>query len=481
MKVVVGSFQQESNSFSPARLKKEDFEFVTDEEIFNKLPVRDIFEEEKIKLVPTIYANTLPGGEMPRETFEYFKEQLLSRIPDNGEEIAGVWLYLHGAMIVENLGSGEEILVSEIRKKVGRDIPIALALDFHANNSRQLIDMVNIVCGFKTAPHTDQKETQIKAAQLLTKCLNEEVVPETIIEKPPLMMPGDQVYTEKEPMKSLIEESNKLENSEEILAATIFNGTHYSDSPNTGASIVITVKDDIELARKEAHRLAKKFWEVRWDFEFDDEPLEPERAIEKAINSDPGIILVTDSGDNTTAGAPGDNVFLLQKFINKLEEQKIVPQNKILFAGITDSRAVKKCNKLQPGSAVEIEIGAEIYKEGKTITLEGKFIKEGRMLGWGGEDIGKAILINYKEIDIIISENRNAFITIQHFEKAGVDINDYDVVVVKQGYLFPELRQLADHSIMALTPGTTDVKVSNLNYNKINHPIFPCDKDFKWK
>lgn len=61
------------------------------------------------------------------------------------KKIDGIWLYLHGAMEVEEIGSGEVALLSAIRKKVGYDIPISVALDFHANNSTELTKYTNII------------------------------------------------------------------------------------------------------------------------------------------------------------------------------------------------------------------------------------------------------------------------------------------------------------------------------------------------
>ena len=54
-------------------------------------------------------------------------------IPRNG--VDGIWLYLHGAMEVEHIGSGELALLRMVRERVSFNVPIALALDFHANNT----------------------------------------------------------------------------------------------------------------------------------------------------------------------------------------------------------------------------------------------------------------------------------------------------------------------------------------------------------
>ena len=52
-------------------------------------------------------------------------------------------------------------------------------------------------------------------------------------------------------------------------------------------------------------------------------------------------------------------------------------------------------------------------------------------------------------------------------------MDDYQVIVVKQGYLFPQLRGLAKLSILALTPGATHQIIENLEYRKIVPPVYP--------
>ena len=86
-------------------------------------------------------------------------------------DAAGAYLYLHGAMYVEGLGSGEEFTVKELRKTVGDKMPITLALDFHGNLSDGLVPLVQGVAGYRTAPHTDCDDTERRAAEALMKCL----------------------------------------------------------------------------------------------------------------------------------------------------------------------------------------------------------------------------------------------------------------------------------------------------------------------
>ena len=51
---------------------------------------------------------------------------------------------------------------------------------------------------------------------------------------------------------------------------------------------------------------------------------------------------------------------------------------------------------------------------------------------------------------------------------------------MKLGYLFPELRDRAPRSILALSPGFTDFQLDRLPYHRLARPIYPLDGDFTW-
>jgi microcystin degradation protein MlrC len=53
----------------------------------------------------------------------------------------------------------------------------------------------------------------------------------------------------------------------------------------------------------------------------------------------------------------------------------------------------------------------------------------------------------------------------------------HKVVVVKLGYLYPELKDHAPRAIMALSPGFTDLRIESLPYRRVPRPIFPLDPE----
>jgi microcystin degradation protein MlrC len=169
----------EVNSFSQLRNKFEDFYFVTGKDMLRMTSAADVFLNEKdVEIIPSFYGNAVPSGVLEKAEFDKILAMLRDYAGSAGK-IDGVWLYMHGAMEVENTGSGELRIVQELRSIIGSDALISAALDFHANNDPGLIEYCDIICGYKTAPHEDMALTQEKAAKLLTDCIRRKIRPIT--------------------------------------------------------------------------------------------------------------------------------------------------------------------------------------------------------------------------------------------------------------------------------------------------------------
>ena len=82
------------------------------------------------------------------------------------------------------------------------------------------------------------------------------------------------------------------------------------------------------------------------------------------------------------------------------------------------------------------------------------------------------------DLDLTVTNKNNAYREVQQFKASGLDYTDYDIIVVKQGYLYTEEEKLAGLSIMSLTPGMTYQYTEELPYKTIFRPMFPVDKIF---
>ncbi len=459
-KIIVASFQCESNSKAKLHPKKHDFEYFKGEDIFKKLVVKETFEKNGFEVVPSVYAVALPSATVEKEVYDFYAEQILDTVRENPDAV-GVYIFFHGSMEVEEIGSGELYLLKEIRKIVSKDCLIAISLDAHANITDELGDYAQIISGFKTVPHVDQAECQLRSANALCYCLKNNVRPQTYTVRVPFLLKNDTLQTAYEPLKSLIEETVALEKTDEIFTANLFLGHCWIDAPNTSAATVVCATDK-ETAAKTARKLANKLWATRNSYKFLCEAESPEECVKRAIEGKERRIFITDSGDNTTAGAEGDTTGILKLFL----ERK--PTKKTCVAGITDYETVNGLWEKADGEVVETPFGVATVKA------------HGDILGWTKEIIGRSLTLSFGNVDAVFTEYRSAFIEKGNFDKANVDLLGYEIVVVKLGYLFTELKPYADRELFALSDGASCVELARLGLKRILRPMYPLD-DFEWE
>jgi microcystin degradation protein MlrC len=75
----------------------------------------------------------------------------------------------------------------------------------------------------------------------------------------------------------------------------------------------------------------------------------------------------------------------------------------------------------------------------------------------------------------------NPFIDIAEFERLGIDPSAHKIVVVKIGYLVPDLKQAAPRALLALSPGAVDQAIERLPFKRVRRPIYPLDPDMVWQ
>lgn len=469
MKIAIGAMLCEGNSLTPVLTKYEDFDYAAGEAMYEKVAVVDMLKEKGCEIVPTIYAHALPGGAVIREDFLRLADDMLDRIPADG--LDGIWLYLHGAMCVEGMGSAEDYLLKKVRAKVGYDIPISLAFDFHATLTDDVPKLANSITAYRTAPHCDREETEQRAMKLLFKCIEEKIMPQPQLARANVIICGDAVQTAEEPLKTIMANAAEMEKIPGMMSVQVFNGQPWIDEAYNGPAFAVTHESDTELAMKCAETLARQFYDARYDFKFEVEALEIDEAIEKSMAASEKTVFISDSGDNTTAGAAGDNAFVLNRLIKHGAKN-------VLVAGIADAAVSEICKTANIGDVLTLTVGAGLSKTSESATITGKLIHKGDVLSYNYSNAGFAATLDCGDITVVITENRAAFCRPDIFESIDLDYHKYHIVVVKLGYLFPELSADAERAILAFTPGASAERLEDMGLKNIRRPMFPFDDGF---
>lgn len=477
MKVIIGAFAHESNDFCPYLTTKEMFEFYEGQEVINHLPVRDIFEQAGIEIIPSIYATAPSYGLVDEDTFFYFENKILDVIREN-PDIDGIWMYCHGAMNVKNIGSGEYRLVCDIRDLVGDKCVISFGMDLHGNIEPDFVNKVNIYRCFHTAPHTDYEDTFRRTAKILVDYLkkNYRIYPQ--MRKLPMIFPGEMAATTVEPFKSIISLMKRWESDDEKIACvSTFIGFAWTDAPRTSSAIVVVpaAPEHEEYCSRKADELAELVFSKRREFDFEMLSLPPKETAETSLYKMRPPVCVTDMGDNPTAGTTGGSLVLLKEYLKINDSTK-----KVLIAGIKDEKAVSYCKNYKQGDTFNLSIGIDIDEITRPISLDITYLGCYDVYGY---DIDtnppimrcEGILVSTGNIDILLTNQAYAFVQKVNFTSCNINISDYDVFVTKFGYIYPDLKELGDSYIMSNTPGESYQMVAEFDYKHILRPIYPVD------
>jgi len=435
-------------------------------------------QAHNVELVPTVAAHAPPGGVVEREVLETFKQALL----EGAHDVDGVCLFLHGAMRAQGVDYCENEILKALRHQLGPDVPITVALDMHANIVAEMVDNVDAMVAYHTAPHTDTFETGVQAAKMLLQILKGGIRPRMGFAKIPFLLPGEMAQTSLDPMASMMGMVTEVEAHPDVLSASLTKGHCWADVPDIGVAAIVVTSGNAELAQAEANRLASVFWERRAEFGVSAEAWPVEKAIDAALAAPESTVFLSDSGDNPGAGGTTDVPVVLEKLLAKKVSNAVV-------AAIWDTEAVKACMAAGVGQHVTLTIGGKLDKKhGQPLEVTGRvrLLSDGQYY-WGGireperrVERGPIAVLAVEGVDVVLSSNRISIHEPAQLRSLSIEPLAYRIVVPKRGYLTAPLQAISPRSILALSPGATNCDVTQLEFRRVNRPMYPLDPDATW-
>ncbi len=476
MRILIGGVAWESLTFSPVKATVDDYGYFRRDQLIAELDLVPIADELGIEPVPSVLAMCKsPGGWSNKEAFLNIRQEILDTIRKTSD-LDGICLYLHGSNQVEDLGSAEEHLVTAVREFVGPDMLIAARYDQHANITIPQSDALNIITILRTAPHRDYVSRFHDALRLLVHAIRNKQKPVSTYIRIPMLIMGERSTSVTEPMKSLIPLAVEVSKERGIVNADISVGFAWGDLAISGMGVAVSANSaaDLSKALEIRNRLAKAVWERRYDFQICGEYApDIDSAIKMALDAPESSVFMTDSGDNVTAGAPGDTT----EFLKKLLEHQVPDA---VIAGITDRENTEYCFSQGIGATVSIKVGGKLdTTNSKPLPVVGKVVN---LYSPPAEAIDewRTATIDLGNVLLVLTEGSWGFIKLKQFKDSGIDPLAHKVVVTKVGYLHPEMVDLAPRGFMVITPGYTPLDLKTLEFHNVIRPIFPLDEDFEW-
>ena len=95
-----------------------------------------------------------------------------------------------------------------------------------------------------------------------------------------------------------------------------------------------------------------------------------------------------------------------------------------------------------------------------------------------GEPRERQAVVRINEVTVVLTAVRRPFHNISDFTRLQLHIPSFKLLVVKSGYLSPELAPLANPNLMALSDGSILQDLDKLPKNQFRPPTFPFDRSF---
>ncbi|SMF64180.1 Microcystin degradation protein MlrC, contains DUF1485 domain [Tistlia consotensis] len=436
-------------------------------------------------LVQPVAAAATPSGKVTADCWAEL-QRLVYEACDAGP-FDGVILALHGAMVAETDDDAEGALLEGIRARLGRELPVAVTLDLHANVTERMARLADILLPYRTYPHVDQFETALRAAELLQAAMDGEIRPKVARLQGPLLAGMNHGRTQGGVMNDLMERAAGLQAATPgLLSIDLCAGFSLADIEEAGPSVQVTYDAGRNAAESAAAGAAEVLWREavvrRAESTVEELDLAATTRLAAEAAADPDDarpLVVADFSDNPGSGAYGDGVRLLEALVEARIEGA-------LFGVLVDPEAAAACHAAGPGAELELEVGAKrdpgtygpsLRLTGRVEALaEGPFVCEGPMNGGVAMNLGPSALFRVGGVSIALSSNTLQTYDQEMFRILGAEPSRFRVVAVKSAHHFrAAFAPMARAVVLVDSGGLATHDLARLPYRKVRRPIWPLD------
>ncbi len=426
---------------------------------------------------PTLMASATPAGPVTDDAFDRLTDMLIQHLKSI-PECDGLLLALHGALVAESYPDGDGEILRRLRAELGRDLPIVVTLDQHANVSEQMVAESTALVIYKTTPHIDQRQRGLQAAELMMRILRDEVTPTQALAKPPMLLNILYHNTSVPPMEPILTAAKQLEGRVDVLAASVALGYPYADVYEAGPAFVVVTDNDPQLAQTEADMLSKLLWDVREELTLD--LPDAAQAVVQAVESDRHPVILVEMGDNIGGGSPGDSTFVLAELVRQGASGFVVV--------LCDQEGVQTCVQAGVGAEVALDVGGKADNlHGDPVSIQGKvrLIHDGRYEeteprhgGQRHHNQGLTTVIAVGDSLVVLTSRRQTPFSLHQLLSLGIDPTEMRIIVVKAAVAFRAAYEpIAGRIIEVDTPGLTAVNPLHFAYHDVRRPLFPLDHE----
>jgi microcystin degradation protein MlrC len=482
-RIAVGGFLHETNTFAPTKATYDDFvhgggwpAMAGGADVLRVMRNINVglagfveqAEANDWELVPTISCAASPSAHVTKDAFERVAKVMIDGIKAAGP-LDAVYLDLHGAMVTEHLDDGEGEILARVRSLIGKNLPLVVSLDLHANVTPQMVEHADALIAYRTYPHVDMADTGRAAADHLAMLLRTRQRLAKAFRQLPFLIPISWQCTSDQPCKAIYQKLAALQ-GDAVPTLSFAPGFPAADFFDCGPSVFAYGKTqaDADTAADEMTKLI-----ISHENDFDGRIFTPDDgvcyAMELATHARKPIV-IADTQDNPGAGGDSDTTGMLRALVRNNATRAAI-------GVIYDPASARAAHAAGKGATVTLALGGKSgipddapYKE--TFIVEnlsdGQFVATGPYYGGREMDMGPSAALRIGDIRVVVSSHRAQLADQSMYRYVGIEPLEQSILVNKSSVHFrADFEPIAEKLIICAAPGAMPADTASLPWTRL--------------
>jgi microcystin degradation protein MlrC len=486
-RIAVGAFLHETNTFAPTKATYDDFvhgggwpSMAQGDDVLGVM--RDInvglagfveaAEAQRWEMVPTISCGASPSAHVTKDAYERIVKVMIDGIKAAGP-LDAVYLDLHGAMVTEHLDDGEGEILARVRHVIGKELPLVVSLDLHANVTPEMVEHADALVAYRTYPHVDMADTGRAAAKHLALLLRTRQRFAKAFRQLPFLIPISWQCTNDQPTKGIYRKLAALE-SDAVPTLSFTPGFPAADFCHCGPSVFAYGRThaDADAAADELTTLI-----IGHEDDFDGRIFTPDEGVRHAMElakTATRPIVIADTQDNPGAGGDSDTTGMLRALVRN-------NASKAAIGVICDPQSAKAAHAAGVGATVTLALGGKSgisgdapYKE--TFVVEqlsdGQFVAPGPYYGGRDMDMGPSACLRIGDVRVVVSSHKAQLADQSMYRYVGIEPTQQSILVNKSSVHFrADFEPIAEKLLICAAPGAMPADTAALPWTRLRPGI----------
>ena len=485
--IAVGGFLHETNTFAPTKAVYDAFvqgggwpPMSQGPKLLEKM--RDInvgmagfvpaAETEGWELVPTIWCAASPSAHVTKDAYERVAQAIVDGIKAAGA-IDGVYLDLHGAMVADHIDDGEGEILARVRQVIGKELPLVVSLDLHANVTPEMVEHADALIAYRTYPHIDMADTGRTAAKHLALLLRTKQRFAKAFRQLPFLIPISWQCTNDQPTKGIYQKLAALE-SDAVPTLSFAPGFPAADFPDCGATVFAygRTQPDADAAADTIAALIESH-----ENDFGGRIYTPDEGVRHAMElatraSKP--IVIADTQDNPGAGGDSDTTGMLRALVRN-------GATRAAIGVIVDPESAKAAHAAGQGATIRLALGGKSGIPGDAPFEEifvveqlsdGRFLAPGPYFGGSQMNLGLSAALRIGGVRVVVGSRKAQLADQAMFRYVGIEPTEQSILVNKSSVHFrADFEPIAEKLIICAAPGAMPADTAALPWTRLRPGI----------